>query len=50
MYGEDGNEEEEGKDAEPLTGEKLKQAEPMLSIFGDSNVRKVFSKTWQLRE
>jgi hypothetical protein len=22
----------------------------MIAVFGDSNVRKVFSKTWQLRE
>jgi len=43
---EDEREEEEDKEAEPLTGEKIKQAEPLIQIFREPNVRKIFSKTW----
>lgn len=31
-------------EAEPLSGEKLKQAEPLIAVFGEDVVRKVFSR------
>ncbi len=41
---------EEDKEVEDLTGDKIVQAQPMIAVFGATDVKKIFSRTWQLRE
>lgn len=39
--------EEEAKDeAEPIPGDKMEIARPLIQAFGEPTVRKIFSKTW----
>lgn len=42
--------EEEFKDGEPIAGDKRAIAEPLIHVFGEEICRKIFSKTWNLRE
>jgi hypothetical protein len=46
----EGYNEEEAKDGEPIAADKRAIAEPLIDVFGEQIVRKVFSKTWNLRE
>jgi hypothetical protein len=39
-----------GDEAEPLTAEHASKAQPLIQVFGEQIVRKLFSRTWQLRE
>jgi hypothetical protein len=39
-----------GSEAEFLTNENLKLAEPLIPVIGEELARKIFSKTWNLRE
>lgn len=39
-----------GSEAEFLTNENLKLAEPLIPVIGEDLARKIFSKTWNLRE
>ena len=41
---------EEAKEGEPISNDKRGIAEPLIRLFGESTVRKVFSKTWPLRD
>lgn len=36
--------------AEELSAENRKAAEPLVDMFGEGEIRKLFSKTWQLRD
>jgi hypothetical protein len=36
--------------AEELSAENRKAAEPLVDMFGEEEIRKLFSKTWQLRD
>lgn len=36
--------------AEELSGENRKAAQPLIDVFGEQLVRKLFAKSWQLRE
>ncbi len=42
--------EETGGEAEPLTPALEKKAEPFMKIFGEETMRRLFSKSWALRE
>jgi hypothetical protein len=37
-------------DAEPIEGQNAINAEPLVRFFGEQNIRKIFSKTWQKRD
>lgn len=41
---------EDSKEVEELTGDRIMQAQPLMAVFGPDDVKKIFSKTWQLRE
>ena len=41
---------DDSKEAEELTGDKIVQAQPLMAVFGPEEVKKIFSRTWQLRE
>ena len=41
---------EEYKNGEPIAPDKQGQAQPLIAIFGEPNIRKIFSRTWGLRE
>lgn len=51
MYapGEEFNEDEE-LNGEPITPAMMAIAAPLIEIFGEPVIRKVFSRTWNLRE
>lgn len=42
--------EEESKEGEPISNDKRAFADPLTHVFGELTVRKIFSKTWALRE
>ena len=42
--------EEEAKSGEPITADKRSVAQPLIEVFGEPVVRKIFSRTWALRE
>jgi len=42
--------EEESKQGEPIAADKRDIADPLIPVFGDNTIRKVFSRTWMLRE
>jgi hypothetical protein len=42
--------EEENKNGEPIDSSKMQVARPLIQVFGEPPVRKVFSRTWALRE
>lgn len=42
--------EEEAANGEPIPGNLMAQAQPLIDVFGEPLMRKVFSKTWTLRE
>ncbi len=42
--------EEELKEGEPIGNDKRAIAEPLIQVFGERTMRKIFSKTWGLRE
>ena len=42
--------EEELKDGEPIHPSQFANAQPLIDIFGEPVVRKIFSRTWALRE
>lgn len=35
---------------EPISNENLIVAQPLIDFFGESAIRKIFSRTWTLRE
>mmetsp|Transcript_2960 Transcript_2960/g.2797 ORF Transcript_2960/g.2797 Transcript_2960/m.2797 type:complete len:105 (+) Transcript_2960:169-483(+) len=47
--GNDGKEQEEGK-IEEISPANMKYAEPLIPIFGEEVVKKMFSKPWAIRE
>jgi hypothetical protein len=51
MYapGEEFNEDEE-LNGEPITPAMMAIAAPLIDVFGEPVIRKVFSRTWNLRE
>ena len=42
--------EEESKEGEPIANDKRSIADPLINVFGETTVRKIFSRTWALRE
>ena len=42
--------EEEHKNGEPIESSKQAVAQPLIQAFGEMPVRKIFSRTWGLRE
>jgi len=42
--------EEDAKEGEPISNDKRAAADPLCNVFGEATVRKIFSKTWGLRE
>ena len=42
--------EHEAAEGEPIAADKLGQAQPLINVFGEPNIRKIFSRTWGLRE
>ena len=46
----EGFNEEEAKDGEQIAADKMSQAQPLIHVFGEPNIRKIFSRTWGLRE
>jgi hypothetical protein len=42
--------EEEAKEGEAISNDKRAAADPLSAVFGEPTVRKIFSKTWGLRE
>lgn len=42
--------EEEFKSGEPIAPDKRDVAHPLIDVFGEQTVRKIFSRTWALRE
>lgn len=42
--------EDEAREGEPIAKDKRALAEPLIQVFGEQTVRKIFSKTWGLRE
>lgn len=39
----------EGEQAEPIAGKHSKAAEPLIPVFGEPTIRKLFSTKWQFR-
>lgn len=35
---------------EPITPKDMAAAQPLINIFGEPPIRKIFSRTWNLRE
>ena len=42
--------EEEAKNGEPIAADKRQAAQPLIDVFGEPVIRKIFSRTWALRE
>ena len=42
--------EEEAKNGEPIAADKRQAAQPLINVFGEPVIRKIFSRTWALRE
>lgn len=42
--------EEEAKNGEPISADKRGAAQPLIDVFGEPAIRKIFSRTWALRE
>ena len=40
----------QGMAAEELSGDNRKAAQPLIDMFGEDVVKKLFSRTWQLKE
>ena len=45
-YGEEDPGEDQSDEAEPISGDKLEVAQPLIQTFGEPITRKIFSKTW----
>jgi hypothetical protein len=49
-YPDDEDQKDNVGEAEPLSSEDRKVAGPIIDAYGEEVTRKIFSKTWQLRE
>ena len=41
---------EEAQNGEPISADKRAIAQPLIDVFGEPMIRKIFSRTWSLRE